>query len=259
VHDVYLHDHPASLETWRAMFNLARQGRLAAQDLSETRARIGIAEQLDDLFETDLSIEQLRMVVDAKPPAPYGATARAALRLGICEDRMGQRAAAIAAYQAAIAAAPADDPDGVRGAARERLRRAPDPKAAEAYRLSIEGWRALQRGELARAEEALTRSAALAPADPVTAYRVARLRVAQHRTGDALESLERLLASRPVAPPAILGAACLDAARLHEQAGDRSEAVELYLRASRVRGADAQTRRAAAQSLTRLRAPGGSR
>ena len=63
------------------------------------------------------------------------------------------------------------------------MRHAPDPVAAEAYRLSIEGWRALQRGELPRADEALGRSAMLAPADPATIYRVARLlpRAATHR------------------------------------------------------------------------------
>ncbi len=259
VQNVYLHDHAASLETWRAMFNLARQGRLALPDMSETRARLGIAEELDALFETDYSIEQLRIVVDSKPTAPYGVVARAALKLGRCRDRQGQRVEAITAYQSAIAAAMPDDPDGVRGSAREHMRHAPDPVAAEAYRLSIEGWRALQRGELPRADEALGRSAMLAPADPATIYRVARLRLAQRRTVDALAAFEQLLARRPSPPPTILASACLEAARLHEQAGDRAHAIDLYLRTTKVRGAESQTRRAATQSLSRLHAPGGSR
>ena len=241
------------------MFNLARQGRLAAPDISEARARIGIAEELDELFETDVAIEQLRMAADAKPSAPYGAAARAALRLGICEDRMGRRAEAIAAYQAAIAAAPADDPEGVRAAARERMRRAPEPAAGEAYRLSIEGWRALQRGELARADEALAAIVCAGAGDPVTAYRVARLRLAQRRTATRRAAFDQLLARRPVPPPTILASACLDAARLREQGGDRAQAIELYLRASRVRGAEPHTRRAASQSLNRLRVPDGTR
>ena len=85
-HNVYLHDHAASLETWRAMFNLARQGRLALPDMSEARARIGIAEELDALFETDSRSSSCASSADAKPTAPYGvggarrAAARAVLR-----------------------------------------------------------------------------------------------------------------------------------------------------------------------------------
>jgi tetratricopeptide (TPR) repeat protein len=259
IHDVYLHDHAASLDAWRLLFNLARQGRVAMAAMSETRARVGIAEQLDALFETDYAVEQLRVVVESRPTSPYGAAARAALRLGQCQDRLGNRPAAIAAYQQAAAAAPADDPDLVRAAAREGLRRTPDARHAEAYRLSIEGWRALQRDDLAKAADALARSAALAPGDVVTRYRLAHLQLARRHAADALAAFEQVLASRPVPPPTILASSCLEAARLREQAGDRPEAIELYLRASRVRGAEAQTRRLASQSLARLRVPAASR
>lgn len=253
VQNVYLHDHAASLETWRAMFNLARQRRLSLPELSESRARLGIAEELDALFETDYSVEQLRILIAAKPAAPYNVAAKAALKLGACEDRMGRRSDAAAAYQAALALATPDDPDGVRGAARERLRHGPDPRAGEAYRLSIDGWRALQRGELARAEEALARSIAIAPSDAVTRYRLARVMLSRRRTADALAGFEQVAGARPVPPPTVLAASCLEAGRLREQAGDRAQAIEHYLRATRVRGAEAQTQRAATQSLTRLR------
>ncbi|RPJ70962.1 MAG: hypothetical protein EHM24_13850, partial [Acidobacteria bacterium] len=125
VQDVYVHDHPASLATWRAMFDLARQRRLAMPEMSETRARLGMAEELDALMETDYAVEQLRVVGEARPAAPYGVTARALLRLGEAQDRMGVRDEALRAYEAAIAAAPGDDPENVRGRARERLRRRP--------------------------------------------------------------------------------------------------------------------------------------
>lgn len=253
VQNVYLHDHAASLDTWRTMFNLARQRRLSFPEMSEARARLGIAEELDALFETDYSIEQLRVLVSARPTAPYGVTAKAALKLGICEDRMGRRAEALAAYQTALGAATPDDPDGVRGIARDRLRHGPDPRVGEAYRLSIEGWRALQRGELARAEDFLGRSLQAAPADPVTRYRFARLLLARRNSEAALAAFEQVLAARPIPPPTFLAASCLEAARLHEQGGDRAQAIELYQRASRVVGAETQTRRSAMQSLSRLR------
>lgn len=248
----YRHDHAASLATWRSMFNLARQGRLALPQMSEARARVGIAEALDALFETDYAIEQLRIVVDTKPAAPYGLAARAALRLAQCEDRMGRRPEAMAAYRTAAALAPGDDPQRVRAAAREGLRRAVAPRTAEAYRLSIEGWRALQRNDVAHAEQALTRAQALAPADPVTRYRVGKLLVARRHREAALEAFEQVVATRPVPAPTVLAAAYLEAGRLCEQAGDRVRALDRYLRAAGVAGAEEQTHRAATQALTRL-------
>ncbi len=254
VQDVYLHDHAASLDTWRTLFNLARHGRVGSTSMAEARARLGIAEELDALFETDYAIEELRVLLEARPTSPHGVQAKAALRLGEFQDRMGRREEAVAAYRAATAAAPADDPDRIRAATRERLRRGPDPRAGEAYRLSIEGWRALQRKDLASAEASLSRSLALAPADPVTRYRQARLLLARRQGERALAAFAQLTAARPLPPPTVLAASCLEAGRLHEQAGDRAQAMELYLRATRLPGADAATHRAATQSLTRLRA-----
>jgi tetratricopeptide (TPR) repeat protein len=255
VQDAYLHDNAASLDTWRAMFNLAKQRRLSFPEPSEVRARIGIAVELDALFETDSAIEELRLVVDAKPPAPYEATSRALVRLGMAYDRMGQRPQALAAYRSALASAPPDDPEGVRALARAGIARQPDARTAEAYRLSIEGWRHLQRGELGAAAESLGRSAALNPGDPVTRFRLALLSLARNHGQDALAAFEGIVAARPAPPPTILASSCVEAGRLLEGAGNRARAIEMFQRATRVRGAGADTKRTAEQALARLRVP----
>lgn len=123
VQDVYRHDHAASLDTWRALYALARDRRVAFPEMSEIRARLGMAAELGALGQTDAAIGELRAVLAAKPTAPYGAHALAWLRLGAAYDRAGLHERARDAYQAAIAAAPADDPDNVRGQARDAMRR----------------------------------------------------------------------------------------------------------------------------------------
>jgi len=255
VHDVYRHDHPASLDAWRALFNLARQARVAFPEMSEARARMGMAVELDALAETDYAIEQLRVLAESKPQAPYGVAALAQYRLGAAYDRMGWRDQAQAAYQGAIAAAPADDPDNVRAQAREAQRRQPDPRAAEAYRLSVEGLRHLQRREYPQAAEKLARSLTLNPADPYAIHRQALVLVARDRDAEALSEFERLVAMRPVPPPTVLASSCYEAARLLEASGQRDRAVEMYRRASRVRGSEASVRQAALRALERLHVP----
>jgi len=259
VHDVYRHDHASSLDAWRALFDLARQRRVGLPEMSEVRARLGMAVELDSLFETDAAIEQLRVVADAKPASPYGAAALAQYRLGAACDRMGFRQQAVAAYEAAIAAAPPDDPDKVRALARDAILRRPDVRAAEAYRLSIEGLRQLQRRELAQAADSLARSAAINPADPVTKFRQASLLLARDRGAEALAEFEHIIAMRPVPPPTVLASSCFEAGRLLEGTGQRDRAIEMYLRASRVRGADAAARLGAVKALDRLQVPHSSR
>ena len=255
----YRHDLPASLEAWRALFALARQRRVALPEPSEARARLGMATELDALGETDAAIEQLRALVEAKPTAPYGIAALAHYRLGAAYDRMGLRAPAVAAYQAAVAAAPAGDPDEVRSKARDGLRRQPDARTAEAYRLSLEGLRHLQRRELTQATDKLARATAITPADPSTLHRQALLLVARERHTEALDAFERIVALRPVAPATVLASSCYEAARLLEESGQRDRAIEMYRRASRVRGGEAAVRDAAVKSLDRLRAPTATR
>jgi tetratricopeptide (TPR) repeat protein len=123
VQDVYLHDHAASLAAWRELDALARDGRVAAPEMSQVRARLGIAAELTALDKPDEAIDLLRAVIASTPTAPYGASATAWLELGAAYDRKGRRDRARQAYQAAIAAAPPDDPDGIRDRARDALRR----------------------------------------------------------------------------------------------------------------------------------------
>jgi tetratricopeptide (TPR) repeat protein len=260
VQDVYRHDDAASLDAWRALLALARDRKVALPEASEARARLGIAVRLDAFAETDAAIEQLQAVVAAQPVAPYGAMALARYLLGAAFDRMGWRDRAVAAYKAAIASAPADDPGSVRTKARDAIARGPNPKtAAEAYRLSLEGYRQWQRKELAQAAASLSRSASLNPADPLTTYRQALLLAARGRQAEALAEFERVIALRPVPPAFVVAASAVEAGRLLEAAGSRARAIEQYTLASRVRGADGATQHAAAQALERLRVPQSSR
>jgi tetratricopeptide (TPR) repeat protein len=255
VQDVYRHDLTASLRSWRALFTAARQQKVAMPAMAEARARLGMALQLDRLFETDAAIEHLRALIADKPTAPWGVMARAHLQLGQALDRLGRRDEAIAAYQAVLTEAAPDDPLEVREQAREGLRRGPDAQTAMAYRRSIDAWRALEHGDLAAAETAIGESIALRPRDPVTRYRQARLLQAQKAEAQALTVLEAIIASRASTPPTIYGFACVDAARLLEQRGERARAVDLYRTARDVFGADQRTKDSAERALARLHSP----
>jgi tetratricopeptide (TPR) repeat protein len=252
VQDVYQHDLTASLRTWRALFNAARQQKVSMPEMAEARARLGMALQLDRLFETDVAIEHLRAVIADEPTAPWGAVPQAQWQLGQALDRLGYREEAIEAYQAVLALTPQDDPLELRDRAREGLRRGPDVKTALAYRLSLEGWRALERGDGDAAAAAINESIALRPGDPVTRYRQARLLQAQKKEERALRVLEAIVNARGATPPTIFAFACVDAARLREHRGDRGRAIELYGIARDVFGADQRTKETAARALARL-------
>ena len=175
IQDAYLHDPTASLESWRALLAAAREQRANAPALAEARARLAIARLLDHLHQTDHAIEQLQAVIALRPRAPFGALPLAHLRLGEAQDRLGDRAAALQAYRAAAAVAPYPDVHAVRSTVNERTRRTPDAQHAEAYRLSLEGWRLLEKNDLEGAEAALERSLALHSGDPVAHYRMGRV------------------------------------------------------------------------------------
>ncbi len=253
VQSVYLHDHAASRDTWRSLIDLARHGLVATPAATEAKARLGLAGELDGLFETDSAIEEYRQVADSRPTAPYGALARAQIGLGRTYNRMGLHAQAVTAYNAALASAPPDDPEGLRALAQQGLDHHPDARRAEAYRLSIEGWRQLQHRAFAQAADSLRRSAALNPDDPVTHFRLASLLLATDRKAEALVDFERIAALRPAPPAPVLAASCLEAGRLLEANGTRARAAEMYSRAAHLRGAEADTKRAAAQAAERLR------
>ena len=252
VQEIYEHDVTASLDTWRGLLAAAREQRVNAAALAEVRARLGIARMLEALHQTDHAIEQLQAVVSLKPHAPFSSLALAQLRLGEAHDRLGARAAATAAYRAAVAAAPPEDPFDVRGQAAERLRRSGDLKKAEAYRLSLLGWRRLEQNDLPASHAALHRSVLLDPRDPVSRYRYGRLLEARKDDDGALAQFEAAVRNSHGCPAPILGKAHLEAARLHERAGRRDDAEVEYRVAATLFGAGSDTHAAARRGLERI-------
>lgn len=254
IQDVYQHDITASLDSWRALLAAAREQRANIASLAEVTARLGVARQLEALHQTDHAIEQLQAVVKLKPQAPYSSLARAHLQLGEAHDRLGARVAATGAYRAAIATAPPGDPYDVKGQATERLQRAPDARRATANRLSLDGWRSLERDELPAASAALERSVALDPQNPVARYRLGRVLQARNDDAAALPHFEAAIRAARTCPAPILATAYLEAARLHERAGHRDQALGYYRAAATQFGGSTDTRVAAARALKRLSA-----
>ena len=252
VQDRYQHDITASLATWRALLSGARDGRVSEPEVAAAQARLGIARQLEALQQTDQALEHLRAILADKPARPAGAVAAAYLALGEAEDRLGHRDAALAAYGLAVQAAPAHDPDAIRRRAHDHSRRAPDPARAEAYRLSLEGWRRLEKSDEAGAESLLVRSLTLQPGDPVARYRYARVLLANKDDERALTELDTAIRLARDAPAPIAAAAHYEAARIHERLGHTQPAIAYYRAAAAWFGGGADTRNAATRALTRL-------
>ena len=131
------------------------------------------------------------------------------------------------------------------------MRRPPAAEPALAYRLSLDGWRALERGSLADAAPLLARALVLQPRDPATRYRQARLRLAEGRGVEGVAALEAVV-SDPATPPHIYAAACYHAARSLEQQGLIPRAVELYRQVLDAFGVDAALKADAERALMRL-------
>lgn len=250
--DTYLHDDTGTLRAWQAMLSAAQVGRLSLPAMAEARARLGLATQFERLHESDAAAEQARAVILAAPGAPFGAVAQAWLLRAQALDRLGSRGEALEAYRQALALATPADPLSIATRARSGLRTTPNADTARAYRLSLEGWRAFERGALGDAARLLTQSRAVRPDDPVATYRHARVLSAQGNTSTALTLLEGVIRRRTMTPPVFFAYACLDAATLHEQTGMRARAIELFTLAANTFGADERTKEAAQRALTRL-------
>jgi tetratricopeptide (TPR) repeat protein len=253
VHELYRGDRTSALASYRALSQAARGGTLRESELGESLGQLGEAEQLEALAESDRAIETLRRLVERRPQKPYGAVARAHLALGKSLDRMGLRAKALVEYQAAQATAPSDDVRKIREQASDGLSKRLDVRVTEAYRLSLEGWRAFERGALAEAAPPLDRAIQLRPDDGMHRYRRGRVFEAQGDLDRARTEYERVLRARPAPPAPMLAGAFTGLGRLHEAGGDLVRAAANYQWAARVYGIDAQTRDAAAQALARLR------
>ena len=256
IQDEYLHDTTASLDSWRSLLASAREQRSNAPVLAETQARLAMARHLDVLHQTDHAIEQLDSVIALRPQTPHGSLPLAYLRLGEAHDRLGDRPAALAAYRAASALIPTPDVDKIRATVGERMRRAAEAKRSEAYRLSLEGWRRLEKNDIEGAATVLERSLALHSADPVARYRFGRALQAKGNDPAALAQFEIAIRGAKNCPPPILGMAYVEAARLLERAARRDQAISYYRIAAALFGASADTRSSATRALTRLRATG---
>ena len=254
VQDRYQHDITASLTTARSLLAAAREQRVNEPALAEATARLAIARQLEALCQTDHALDQLRAIIQARPARPIGALASAYLGLGEGEDRLGHHDAAVAAYRLAVEASPTPDPQNIRPRAADRLRHTPDPTRADAYRLSLEGFRKLEKNDLPGAESLLARSLALNPKDPVTRYRYGRALQAKRDDAAALAAFETAIHDADDCPPPIVASAYLEGARLHERLAHKQQAIDYYRAASTWFGGAADTRAAANRALTRLRA-----
>ncbi len=252
VENDYFHDYPASAAAWQRLLARAEAGDVNTSGGAEMRARLGLAAELDATFETDRAIEQLKIVAGSRTTTPYGARAQAELQLGAACDRLGDRDAVTRGYRAAIALAPEDDGHNVRERARAGLRQAPDARARQAYRLSLEGWRAFERGALDEAESRLARATTLAPEDPLTRYRVARLLATRGERERARAEIEKVLATRRVPAPVVLSSAFVLQAELLEQSGERARAIAMYRAAAQVAGGDPRAREQASRALRKL-------
>jgi tetratricopeptide (TPR) repeat protein len=253
IHDLHRSDPGSSLQVWRSLFDAAQSDRVASSDAAAIRARLGLAVQLDRLGETDLAIDQLRSLLASSPATPVGMEARAHVALGQALDRMGVRDEAVAHYKLALTTVPLGDPFHTADGARDGLRRSSDATTAQAYRASLEGWRALERGELGDASRALARALALRPADPVTRYRQARLQLAERHAVEGIGGLESVI-SDPATPPHVFASACYHAARALEQQGSVPRAIELYRLVVGAFGADPVLKADAQRALLRLAA-----
>jgi tetratricopeptide (TPR) repeat protein len=259
IQDTYQHDITASLNTWLGVLADARAGGPNA-DLAEVRARLGIARHLDQLGLTDEAIEHLQRVVALAPAAPYGSLALAHLRLGEALDRMHDRPRATAAYRSAVDLAPTDplvghatnQPIDIRRLATTHLRRAPAASRAEAYRLSLSGWRALERKDVDAAEVALTRSIALDGREPIARYRLGRVRLARADDALARQEFERVIGDRERAPAPLVGESHLELGRLFARSGARDRAISHFRIAATYFGASSETHAAAQRALALL-------
>ncbi len=253
----YFHDPSASLAAWLALADAAQAGRVGEAALAFARARLGAADELDALYETDRALTLASAVAASKPTAPLGAAARAQVLVGRFEDRLGRHDRAVAAYTAALAVMPSGQSD-LAARARDGMRRTSEPLSAEAYRLSLDGWRALEENDPATAARLLDRALGLTPQDPVMQYRRGRVFVAEQRSDEALLAFERVIAARSTAPPVFLARAYLDRGLLLDARRDEAGAIEAFRSAAYVFGADAATRASALDAIARITTRGRS-
>jgi tetratricopeptide (TPR) repeat protein len=247
----YFHDAAASLAVWQSVIDGA--AHMWDPALAEAEGRLGASVDLDALDETDRALDQVRTVLAAHPTRPYGALARAHLLEGRWLARLGRRDEARAAFKAALAAVPARDPDGIADQAHDASQAMPDQARADAYRTSLLGWRAYERGALDQAWDLLARARRAAPDDAVIAVRAARVAAARHDDG-ALAAFDAVIGRRATAAPIAISAAYEWSAELLESRGDLDGARARYRAATGVFAGDSRRAHDATRALARLAA-----
>jgi tetratricopeptide (TPR) repeat protein len=250
VDDRYFHDAAAALADWQGMVDAA--AKMGDPVLADVEGRLGAASALDELAETDRALAEVEHVLATPPARPYGARAQAEYLQGRFLDRLGRRDDAVAAYRAALAALPPEDPDHVGEKARTGLRTVPDAKAAEAYRLSLSGWRAFEQHSLQAADTSLTKAEALAPADRLIRVRHARVRQAMNDADTALATYDQVIGSQASGTPLAVSAAYLWSGAALEARGNVEGARARYRSATHVFAGDSRLAAEASRALERL-------
>ena len=250
VDDRYFHDAGAALADWQAMVDAS--AKMGDPVLADVEGRLGAASALDALAETDRALTGVEQVLATPPARPYGARAQAEYLRGRFLDRLGRRDQAVAAYRAALAALPPEDPDHVGEKARTGLRTVPDARAAEAYRLSLSAWRAYEQRSLQAADASLTKAEVLAPTDTLIRVRHARVRQAMNDADGALATYDQVIGLRPAATPLAVSAAYLWSGAALEARGNVEGARARYRSATRVFAGDSRLAAEASRALERL-------
>jgi hypothetical protein len=119
----YFHDREASAATWETLLSRAATGGVSERELSDTRARLGLAEALIATGKADRALHVLAPLLAAKADYTYSSRANAHLLAADAHHRRGAREHSRTEYRAAIATAPERDVYDVRGRARTALRR----------------------------------------------------------------------------------------------------------------------------------------
>ena len=221
--------------------------------VAEVQARLGVARMLDAMHLTDDAIEHLRC----------GDGAEAA---GAVLDRSRWRSSSSARRTIGSARAPRRWPRtsppsrrcrrSIRTTCAARRRSTCGVRRTHAaprrIRLSLDGWRRLERNDVPGATTALERSIALAPDDPVARYRYGRVLQARRLDAAALAQFDlairraRTVRRRCSATPTSNPRACTSGSAT---ASSRSPPTSI---ASTLFGAAAETRAAATRALARL-------
>ncbi|HEX7086457.1 MAG TPA: tetratricopeptide repeat protein [Vicinamibacterales bacterium] len=249
VRQEYFHDPAGSLAAWQTLVNRASQ--MGTPGIARTRGELGVAAQLDRLFETDRAVELLERVIARAPRKPAEALALAHVQLGEALARLGDADRARAEFRAALDAVP-DDLDALEDRARDGLRRRPDPRTGHAYRIGLEGWRLYERGRVADAIERLSHAVEQAPELAMTRARLGRALAASGDDERALAELNAVIAGRATAPPVAVTAAYLWSGAVFEERGDRHAAAERYREATHVFGGDSRLVAEARRALARV-------